>query len=54
MQSCTGTVQGVWISSLSEDEYFTINNFQAKFRSITLSERFHLKLFKPEEYKKII
>ena len=54
MQSSTGTVEGVWISSLSGDEYFTINNLQAKFRSITLTERLYLKLFKPEEYKKII
>ena len=47
MQSSTGTVEGVWISSLSGDDYFTINNLQAKFRSITLTEKLYLKLFKP-------
>ena len=54
MQSNIGTVEGVWISSLSGNEYFTINNLQAKFRSITFTVKLYLKLFKPKEYKKII
>ena len=54
IKSNSGDVEGLSVGTPSQNEIITINNIQTRFRSITITKRLNLQIFKPKQFTEII
>ena len=54
IKSNSGDVEGLSVGTPSQNEIITINNIQTRFRSITITKRLNLQIFKPKQFQEII